>query len=97
MSTSTSPQDQVKRNWQAIASVSLGVVAMFLALIGKGTIVLLIVGLLASLGGIATGALGFRAAQQLNKRGRNWAIAGIIIGAIGALVTLVLIVQTLRG
>jgi hypothetical protein len=65
---------------------------MFLAVIAKTSAIALLVALLISGGGIATGWLGFRAAGQLMKqKGRNWAIAGIIIGAIGLLVSIALL------
>jgi len=91
MSTPTGTQDTV-RNRLALVSVGLGVVAMFLAVIAKTSAIALLVALLISGGGIATGWLGFRAAGQLMKqKGRNWAIAGIIIGAIGLLVSIALL------
>ena len=78
----------------ALVSVGLGVVAMLLAVFVKSNAVGLLVALLISLGGIVTGWLGFRAARQLMKqKGRNWAIAGMIIGAIGLLVSIALLAR----
>jgi len=91
MSTPTGTQETV-RNWLALVSVGLGVVAMFLAVIAKTSAVALLVAVLVSGGGIATGWLGFRAARQLMKqKGRNWAIAGIIVGVIGLVVSIALL------
>ncbi len=76
----------------ALVSVGLGVVAMLLAMVTRSNALGLLVALLISLGGIATGWFGFRAARQLMKqKGRNWAIAGMVIGAIALLVSIVLL------
>ncbi len=76
----------------ALVSVGLGVVAMLLAMVTRSSAVGLLVALLISLGGIVTGWLGFRAARQLMKqKGRNWAIAGMVIGVIALLVSIVLL------
>ena len=46
-----------------------------------------VVALILSLIGIGTGWLGYQASREL-MRGRNWAIAGMIIGGIALLVSI---------
>ena len=74
-----------------MASVVFGIVAMVLLLLGGGGAVAAIVGLLVGLVAGGTGVLGYRASQELEKKkGRLWAMAGIAVGAIAIIVSIVL-------
>jgi len=87
MSTPPAEQKKAPRNKYAQASVIFGIAAILLVrLSGPGPIGA-ILGLILSLGGIGTGWLGYKAAQEL-MRGRNWAITGLIIGGIALLVSI---------
>ena len=87
---STSTEQPKVRNKYAMASVVFGIVAMVLLLLGGGGAVAAIVGLLVGLVAIGTGALGYRASQELEKKkGRLWAMAGIAVGAIAIIVSIV--------
>jgi len=93
MTTPTEPQSKVTvRNRQSLISVGLGVVAMFLAVVFKASAIALVLAVLVSGGGIALGWLGFRAAGKLeNTKGRNWAVAGMIVGVIALLMSIALL------
>ena len=91
MSTQTE-QTQKVRNKYALSSVIFGIVSIVLLQLSRGNGIVEGLGLIASLAALGTGGLGYRAAQEL-KKGRNWAITGIIIGAFALVVSIVLLIR----
>ena len=92
MSTSSGQQPKV-RNKYALASAIFGITGLAVEGWSQGgaNMLMVVVGLIAGLAAIGTGVLGYRAAQELEKqKGRFWAIAGIAIGAIVLIVSIVL-------
>jgi hypothetical protein len=68
-------------NGLAIASLVVGIVSFFIGLYGAVGVVAIILGVIA-----------LRQVRERGQRGRGLAIAGIILGAVGAILTIVFLV-----
>lgn len=70
-----------RMNGLAIASLVVGIVSFFIGLYGAVGVVAIILGVIA-----------LRQVRERGQRGRGLAIAGIILGAVGAILTIVFLV-----
>jgi uncharacterized membrane protein HdeD (DUF308 family) len=95
MSTSTPSESEGKtrQNTQAIASLILGIVSILTPFL-QGICVPQVAGILAIIAGIR----GLRVASKSDGQGRSLAIAGLVVGGIGLLISIILFtLSVLRG